>query len=88
MSKLETKRFVIRKSLIGKNTIITFVNKKQEKVSYIMMKCIMHIKKDLIVWIVLRNISHTLTQIVYQVSVVTYKQLLSKSYSKFLVKAS
>ena len=34
MSNLETKRFVIRKSLIGKNTIITFVNKKQEKVSY------------------------------------------------------
>ena len=38
MSKLKntltTKRFVIRKSLIGKNTIITFVNKKQEKVSY------------------------------------------------------
>ena len=32
MSKLETKRFVIRKSLIGKNTVITFVNKKQEKV--------------------------------------------------------
>ena len=31
---LETKRFVIRKSLIGKNTIITFVNKKQEKVQY------------------------------------------------------
>ena len=34
VNKLETKRFVIRKSLIGKNTIITFVNKKQEKVSY------------------------------------------------------
>ena len=34
MSKLETKRFVIRKSLIGKNTIITFTNKKQEKVQY------------------------------------------------------
>ena len=32
--ELKTKRFVIRKSLIGKNTIITFVNKKQEKVSY------------------------------------------------------
>jgi hypothetical protein len=31
---LTTKRFVIRKSLIGKNTIITFINKKQEKVSY------------------------------------------------------
>ena len=33
-NKLTTKRFVIRKSLIGTNTIITFVNKKQEKVSY------------------------------------------------------
>ena len=31
---LTTKRFVIRKSLIGKNTIITFVNKKGDKVSY------------------------------------------------------
>ena len=29
-----TKRFVIRKSLIGKNVIITFTNKKQENVSY------------------------------------------------------
>jgi len=28
MSNLTTKRFVIRKSLIGKNTIITFTNKK------------------------------------------------------------
>ena len=34
MSNLTTKRFVIRKSLIGKNTIITFTNTKQEKVSY------------------------------------------------------
>ena len=34
MSNLETKRFVIRKSLIGKNTVITFVNKKQETVKY------------------------------------------------------
>ena len=31
---LKTKRFVIRKSLIGKNTVITFVNKKQETVKY------------------------------------------------------
>ena len=31
---LTTKRFVIRKSLIGKNTIITFTNKIQENVSY------------------------------------------------------
>ena len=34
VEELKTKRFVIRKSLIGKNTIITFTNKKQEKVSY------------------------------------------------------
>ena len=34
LNNLTTKRFVIIKSLIGKNTIITFVNKKQENVSY------------------------------------------------------
>ena len=34
ISNITTKRFVIRKSLIGKNTVITFVNKKQESVSY------------------------------------------------------
>ena len=33
-STLTTKRFVIRKSLIGKNTVITFVNKKNESVTY------------------------------------------------------
>ena len=31
---VESKRFVIRKSLIGKNVVITFTNKKQENVSY------------------------------------------------------
>ena len=31
---LKTKRFVIRKSLIGKNVVISFLNKKQETVSY------------------------------------------------------
>jgi len=31
---LTLKRFVIRKSLIGKNVIITFTNKKSEVVSY------------------------------------------------------
>jgi len=31
---LKTKRFVIRKSLIGKNVVITFLNKKQETVTY------------------------------------------------------
>ena len=34
MSNLTTKRFVIRKSLIGKNTIITFTTNKGKKVSY------------------------------------------------------
>ena len=33
-NSITTKRFVIRQSLIGKNTIITFVNKKHESVSY------------------------------------------------------
>jgi len=34
VEELKTKRFVIRKSLIGKNIVITFTNKKQENVSY------------------------------------------------------
>jgi len=33
-NKLTTKRFVIRKSLIGKNTIITFTNKKDQTFTY------------------------------------------------------
>ena len=33
-NSITTNRFVIRKSLIGTNTIITFVNKKNETVSY------------------------------------------------------
>ena len=33
-SKLTTKRFVIRKSLIGENTIITFTNKKSQTFTY------------------------------------------------------
>ncbi len=34
LNQLATKRFVIRKSLIGKNTVITFTNKKNEKCTY------------------------------------------------------
>jgi hypothetical protein len=34
VEELKTKRFVIRKSLIGKNTVIIFVNKKNETVKY------------------------------------------------------
>ena len=33
-NSITTNRFVIRKSLIGKNTIITFKNNKNETVSY------------------------------------------------------
>ena len=31
---LKSKRFVVRKSLIGKNQIITFVNKKGDEITY------------------------------------------------------
>jgi len=34
MSNLTTKRFVIRKSLIGNNTLITFTNKKGVTYTY------------------------------------------------------
>ena len=34
VSKLTTKRFVIRKSLIGKNVVITFTNKKGNVITY------------------------------------------------------
>ena len=31
---IESKRFVVRKSLIGKNQVITFTNKKGDEVTY------------------------------------------------------
>ena len=34
VEELKTKRFVIRKSLIGKNVVISFINKKQELITY------------------------------------------------------
>ena len=34
LNNLITKRFVIRKSLIGTNTVITFTTKKGKKVTY------------------------------------------------------
>ena len=34
VNKITTRRFVIRKSLIGTNTIITFVTKKNKTVTY------------------------------------------------------
>ena len=33
-SKLTTKRFVIRKTLIGENVVITFTNKKEQTFTY------------------------------------------------------
>ena len=33
-SNLASKRFVLRKSLIGKNTVITFTNKKGDEITY------------------------------------------------------
>ena len=33
-SVVESKRFVVRKSLIGKNVVITFTNKKGDKITY------------------------------------------------------
>ena len=34
VNELTTKRFVIRKSLIGKNVVITFTNKKGDVIKY------------------------------------------------------
>ena len=34
MNNLNSKRFVVRQSLIGKNTIITFTNKKGDTIKY------------------------------------------------------
>ena len=34
MTKLNSKRFVVRQSLIGKNTVITFTNKKGDTITY------------------------------------------------------
>ena len=34
LNKLTTKRFVIRKSLLGKNTVITFTTKKGKEITY------------------------------------------------------
>ena len=33
-SVVESKRFVVRKSLIGKNVVITFTNKKGDEITY------------------------------------------------------
>ena len=44
---VESKRFVIRKSLLGKNVVITFTNKKGEKVTYNHDKAYNYLKENL-----------------------------------------
>ena len=39
LNVMNSKRFVVRKSLIGKNQVITFTNKKGDNITYIMIKC-------------------------------------------------
>ena len=34
LNEMKSKRFVIRKSLIGKNQVITFTNKKGDEITY------------------------------------------------------
>ena len=46
-NNLTTKRFVIRKSLIGENAIITFTNNKDITLLMTMMRFTQHIKKSL-----------------------------------------
>ena len=46
-NNLTTKRFVIRKSLLGNNTVITFTNNKIILLLMIMMKFTQHFKKSL-----------------------------------------
>ena len=56
-NNLTTKRFVIRKSLLDTNTVITFTNKT---------KYTQHFKKSLKVCHVFKSIKVTLIQILYQ----------------------
>ena len=60
------KRFVIRKSLIGKNEVITFTNKKGEVVKYNHDDVYNTHKDSFESMNCFRNISRILIQIVYQ----------------------
>jgi len=46
-NKITTKRFVIRKSLIGTNSVITFTNKKDITFTYDHDEIYSHFKKSL-----------------------------------------
>jgi hypothetical protein len=71
VEELKTKRFVIRKSLVGKNVVISFTNKKQELVSYNHDEVYNYTKIDLKQWSVLLNISLILIVMQFQHSVET-----------------
>ena len=66
MSTLTTKRFVIRKSLIGNNTIITFTNKKDETYTYDHDAVYSANQEKLESWNVSRSIQTTQIVITYQ----------------------
>jgi len=48
MTKLNSKRFVVRQSLIGKNTEITFTNKKGDSITYNHDKVFSIMKENLV----------------------------------------
>jgi len=66
-SKLTTKRFVIRKTLIGENKIITFTNKKDQTFTYDHDE--IYTTFSLKVCHVFKSMEVILTQIQYQNSV-------------------
>ena len=47
LNEMKSKRFVVRKSLIGKNTVITFTTKKGDNVTYNHDKVYEIMKNDL-----------------------------------------
>ena len=82
---LTTKRFVIRKSLLGKNTVITFTNKKGDTITYITTKFMKEIKKDLSQWNVSKSISLIQIQTIFQHFVEIYKSLQNYDNSLLLI---
>lgn len=79
---METKRFVIRKTLIGKNVVITFVNKKNETVKYNHDEVYNTHKERFDNMNCFENTKVILTQMQCQHSAATYK--LSKSTQRTL----
>ena len=82
VEELKTKRFVIRKSLIGKNVTISFTNKKQENVSYNHDEVYNTHKEKFESMNCFQKYKSILTQMQFQHFVETYKQF----HSKILVK--